>query len=96
MSDDTERSDAMRGSQEPVAWAVYLNGFYGVTVNGSYPTQAVAAGHEVVPLYRSPTLTDAERESLRIVLELLANHPMERNGLTHHGRTIRELLERLG
>ena len=69
-------SAASDGSREPVAWAVYLNGFYGVTVCGSYPRESVAAGHEVVPLYRipQPALTDEEREAIWTVAEAYAEN----------------------
>ena len=65
MSDDTERSVASAGSQ-PVAWAAV--GKNGVPMWLAYHRQdaegAVVGMAEVVPLYRSPMLTDAERDAV--------------------------------
>jgi hypothetical protein len=66
MSDDTERSVASAGSQ-PVAWAVEFDGevepFCLSFDKGKAIYEAGGVGR-VVALYRSPTLTDAEREAI--------------------------------
>ena len=75
MSDTNERSVGSRGSHgEPVAWGVfYPDG----KLHSSWDSHAKAEctavtmrkfdhlGVYVSPLYRSPTLTDAEREAIR-------------------------------
>jgi hypothetical protein len=60
---------------EPVAWAVAL-GDTGLVLDGIYISRAKADevlewrnenteyGARLIPLYRSPTLTDAEREAI--------------------------------
>jgi hypothetical protein len=67
-----EMSAASRGSQ-PFAWAADIPGKFGAapTVLFGYTEKLVrsiaAAGGDVVrpfPLYRQPTLTDAEREAI--------------------------------
>ena len=72
MGDENERSVASAGSQ-PFAWAADIPGKFGAapTVLFGYTEKLVrsiaAAGGDVVrpfPLYRSPTLTDAEREAI--------------------------------
>jgi hypothetical protein len=71
MGDENERSVGSAGShREPVAWAAV--GKNGVPMWLAYHRQdaegAVVGMAEVVPLYRSPTLTDEEREALKKVL----------------------------
>ena len=73
MSDDIERSVASAGSHGvAAAWAAFADdtGDTGVTSLNRASVEEVAnrMGWSVVPLYRSPTLTDAEREALRKVL----------------------------
>jgi hypothetical protein len=73
MTDEVdEMSAASRGSQ-PFAWAADIPGKFGAapTVLFGYTEKLVrsiaAAGGDVVrpfPLYRHPTLTDAEREAI--------------------------------
>ena len=73
MSDDTERSVASAGSQ-PVAWGNEDDdGIYEVGLSEAhahYVLERAANGKyshrnpRIVPLYRSPTLTDEEREAL--------------------------------
>jgi len=54
------------GTPEPVAWAVLGDGYEYVSMMpemcGAWATEN---GGRTVPLYRSPTLTDAEREAVR-------------------------------
>ena len=76
-----EMSAASRGSQ-PFAWAADIPGKFGAapTVLFGYTEKLVrsiaAAGGDVVrpfPLYRQPTLTDAEREAMEFAVEHLQN-----------------------
>jgi len=61
---------ASRWNGVPVAWAAVVQN--GVPLCLAYHRQdaqgAVVGMAQVVPLYRSPTLTDAEREALKKVL----------------------------
>jgi hypothetical protein len=75
MKDDAEQSIPSRGSQ-PFAWAADIPGKFGAapTVLFGYTEKLVrsiaAAGGDVVrpfPLYRQPTLTDAERHAIAVV-----------------------------
>ena len=75
MSDSTTPQDseamslASAGSQ-PVAWAVVLADgqriydVYGIEEEAKAIDEAVTGNHGIIPLYRSPALTDAEREAL--------------------------------
>jgi hypothetical protein len=99
MSEGDEMSAGSRGSQ-PFAWAADIPGKFGAapTVLFGYTEKLVrsiaAAGGDVVrpfPLYRSPTLTDEEREAIGGAIA------------SEHGRgafawaaTLKGLLERLG
>jgi hypothetical protein len=57
-------------TQGPVAWAVMLAdnhriwGVYALEEEANAINDVVAGGHGVAPLYRSPTLTDEEREAI--------------------------------
>ena len=75
MSDDTERSVGSAGSRrEPVAWAVMLPDgdriydVYAIEEEAKAIDAVVTGNHGIVPLYRSPTLTDAERDDITIWL----------------------------
>lgn len=95
MSETNERSVASDGSVQPVAWAVMLAD--GERIYDVYATEeeakaideAVTGNHGFVPLYRKPTLTDAERDLL---------DTLRRSGylLPHGVRIVDGLLERLG
>jgi len=65
-----------RNANEPVAWAVmYPNGEFGILA--FYRREAedrATASDRVVPLYRSPTLTDAERSALWDAAEAYAGN----------------------
>ena len=93
MSDVDERSDAMRGSQEPAAWAAFEDesGESGVTALNREAVEEVAArmGWEVVALYRQPTLTDEEREAIELAIATWVCKPQLKV-------TLRGLLERQG
>ncbi len=87
-------SAASRGSQ-PFAWAADIPGKFGgaPTVLFGYTEKLVrgiaAAGGDWVqpfPLYRSPTLTDEEREAVKLAAEWFALVPL--------GDTLSSLLER--
>jgi hypothetical protein len=55
---------------QPVAWAVMLADgdrvydVYVIEEEAKAIDEAVAGNHGIAPLYRSPTLTDAEREAI--------------------------------
>jgi hypothetical protein len=78
---------------EPIAWAVMLQG--GNRIYDVYATEeeakaidaAVVGNHGVVPLYRSPTLTDEEREAIAYYVGT--------GGPDAVDATLRTLLERL-
>ena len=106
MSETNERSVASAGSVgEPVAWAVAGDyGDYAValfTDKASAQTEAdrralvgLRQGYVVVPLYRSPTLTDAEREAIDTAAHAAVQlYPLTGVGLA---AVLRGLLERLG
>lgn len=99
MTQDADGSAPMLGSQ-PVAWAVMLAdgrriwGVYDMEEEAHAIDDVVAGGHGVVPLYRSPALTDEEREAIADA----AGRYVE--GLTpdakKHAAALRGLLDRLG
>jgi hypothetical protein len=95
MSDDTERSAAMLGSQQPAAWAALENdsGESGVTALNREAVEEVAArmGWQVAALYRKPMLTDAERTCLGYAIS-----KMDAEYAAGPAGVLRELLERLG
>jgi len=90
MSDTNERSVASAGSQ-PVAWAVEFDGgvepFCLSFDKGKAIDEAGGVGR-VVPLYRSPTLTDEERGAIEWASTV-------EWGSNPHAATLRGLLERL-
>jgi len=96
-----------RECTEPVAWAVMLAD--GERIYDVYATEeeakaideAVTGNHGVVPLYRSPTLTDAEREVIEWAIEVsdsLADCGATGTGgeESRESAALRGLLERLG
>jgi hypothetical protein len=55
----------MAKEQEPVAWLVYSDEFQMVSLFREHAGAGATENEAVVvPLYRSPTLTDAEREAV--------------------------------
>ena len=80
--------------QEPVAWAVfYPTGDAGVLCFFRRDAEDRAtASDRVVPLYRSPTLTDAEREAVAAAIAYL--QPVG-NYDSRAQDTLRKMLERL-
>jgi hypothetical protein len=89
---DIARCDKSAGSvaNGPVAWAALRDdgeiAWIGYTPEG---TADGAGGRRIVPLYRSPTLTDAEREALEFVVD--RGHA----ACGYEQETLRGLLERL-
>jgi len=78
MSDEVdEMSVASLGSQ-PAAWAAFESdsGESGIASLKRAPVEKVAnrMGWRVVPLYRQPALTDAEREHVGVVADWAAEH----------------------
>jgi hypothetical protein len=93
------RADKVRASvshREPVAWAVMLPDgdriydVYAIEEEAKAIDEAVTGNHGVVPLCRSPTLTDAEREAVQFAAFLY-----EQGGRADDAATLRGLLERL-
>jgi len=62
-NDGAEPSPASAGSQ-PVAWAVHYGLDPDPEVHWGYPRHAAESGRMIIPLYRSLTLTDEEREAI--------------------------------
>jgi hypothetical protein len=77
---------------EPVAWAVHYGLDPDPEVYWHYPRHAAESGRMVVPLYRSPTLTDAEREAIGEACDEGRWYPKDYS----HIATLRTLLERTG
>jgi hypothetical protein len=85
-------------TQEPVAWAVMLADgeriydVYAIAEEAKAIDEAVTGNHGVVPLYRSPTLTDEEREAVA----WFSRFARPQNGpvIGRHAATLRGLLER--
>ena len=97
--DDAAMSLASAGSVEPVAWAIQFDGDSGPYIDWDlvWPTREQAENFMsdctrpdgvVVPLYRSPTLTDAEREAVAYAEDRMDGGPVK--------ATLRGLLSRLG
>jgi hypothetical protein len=93
--DAAEPSLASAGShREPVAWAVVLADgqriydVYGIEEEAKAIDEAVTGNHGIIPLYRSPTLTDEEREAIGEAIRL--------GDQWGWSETLRGLLERLG
>ena len=88
-------------SKEPAAWLVDggLEYQYVSLFRESADAAADEEGGTVTPLYRSPTLTDAEREAVaagvRCVEYVAAHGQPARADLASSAATLRGLLERL-
>lgn len=107
MNDTNERSVASAGSHGPVAFAVMLSSgcMYGLHEEQWEATAICEAlkTHDishalVVPLYRSPTLTDAEREAIQTAA-VVYEQGAKQMGHVEDGKravVLRALLERLG
>ncbi len=107
MNETNERSVGSRGShREAVAWAVMLADgdriydVYAIEEEAKAIDEAVTGNHGVVRLYRSPTLTDEEREAVDAgadALESLASNDNDgriRAALMIAANTLRGFLER--
>ena len=82
----------MSDNQNPVAWHVTGDGYEYSTLLEEHARAIVEEeGGTVVPLYRSPSLTDAEREAVGRAEFLCAQAGLEKSATT-----LRGLLERLG
>jgi hypothetical protein len=89
---------SQRECAEPVAWAVLGDGYEYVSMMpemcGAWATEN---GGRTVPLYRSPTLTDEEREAIAWFAE--AGKPLALLTRSHNREqyraTLRGLLERI-
>jgi hypothetical protein len=99
MSDTDERSVASAGShREPVAWAVVLADgqriydVYGIEEEAKAIDEAVTGNHGIIPLYRSPTLTDEEKAAIALAKSRLGTS----DGDWQADDVLAALLERLG
>jgi hypothetical protein len=85
------------GTPQPAAWAVLLADgqriydVYGIEEEAKAIDEAVTGNHGIVPLYRSPTLTDEEREAIGAAACIC-----EDAGRTDIAVIINTALERLG
>lgn len=86
-------------TQEPVAWAVIEADGTRISVHDNARHAAIVIeelaydGMEAVPLYRSPTLADEERQAI----VACANYVIETSDfmrMHNHAHTLRGLLER--
>jgi hypothetical protein len=89
--DDAEPSPASAGSHgEPVAWLIHCGDEWQMVSLFREHADAAADENdgEVVPLYRSPALTDREREAIEESIQFAfpASHPT--------ATTLRNLLQR--
>ena len=93
-----ECSKPRDGTSKPVAWWVrgceYDTGceYEFVALLKEQAELAATQGGKAVPLYRSPSLTDAEREAVEIAVEYVGSAFQ----VEHHAAVLRGLLERLG
>ena len=101
MNETNERSVGSRGShREAVAWAVMLADgdriydVYAIEEEAKAIDEAVTGNHGVVRLYRSPTLTDAEREAIRWAIDKTARTYDDAEGGPIKRESLRTLLER--
>jgi hypothetical protein len=88
-------------TQEPVAWAVMdgtktLVGYHSCSREKAEAWAREYGFPEVVPLYRQPTLTDAEREAVRYMIAAGKFGQRDEALTEEHAATLRGLLERLG
>ncbi len=69
---------------EPIAWAVLLADgdriydVYAIEEEAKAIDEAVTGNHGVVRLYRSPTLTDAERTAIGLARSVFEDYKMSR------------------
>ena len=96
-----EKSDEKRvlcdTTREPVAWAILHKDHQYVSLLREHAqAHNVYTDAEIVPLYRSPTLTDEEREAVEWFATFGNSHlaPLS-NKWSDHVATLRNLLERL-
>jgi hypothetical protein len=73
---------------EPIAWAVLLADgdriydVYAIEEEAKAIDEVVTGNHGIIPLYRSPTLADAEREAISRVYDLLCDRARELQSAT--------------
>jgi len=78
---------------EPIAWAVLLADgdriydVYAIEEEAKAIDEVVTGNHGIIPLYRSPTLTDEEREAIRFALKSL-DWPLDGPQLAVVARTV--------
>jgi hypothetical protein len=95
---------------EPIAWAVLLADgdriydVYAIEEEAKAIDEVVTGNHGIIPLYRSPTLADAEREAISRVYDLLCDRSRELQSATRFdearplmqwAKTLQGLWERL-
>ena len=102
--DGAEPTPASAGSVagEPMAWAVtladgeHIYDVYAIEEEAKAIDEAVTGNHGVIPLYRSPALTDAERIAIEHgIAALLSDEEVFGWDSTPHAATLRSLRERL-
>lgn len=90
-----------RNAKEPVAWAVETGGELEASFCGPAGREDAADWREqsdgvIVPLYRSPTITDEEREAVEAAVKCADLYDEEMDGFASGvSKTLRKLLERL-
>ena len=84
-------------TQEPVAWAILHKDHQYVSLLREHAqAHNVYTDAEIVPLYRSPTLTDEEREAIRLALRMAGDpSPITAPQVFQYAATLRSLLERM-
>jgi len=84
---------------EPIAWAVVLANrdriydVYAIEEEAIAIDEVVTGNHGIVPLYRSPALTDEEREAIECGIQAIGLAPYDERTLAY-ADTLRTLLER--
>ena len=84
---------------EPIAWAVLLANrdriydVYAIEEEAKAIDEFVTGNHGVVPLYRSPTLTDEEREAVEYFWTFCDENVVPEIWI-QHGASLRGLAER--
>ena len=78
---------------DPVAWAVVYPNYIEPWEYEDDARESASDDHDVIPLYRSPTLTDAEREAIETAIATLDAYRYPT--LPAAAATIRKLLERM-
>jgi hypothetical protein len=85
---------------EPIAWAVLLANrdriydVYAIEEEAKAIDEVVTGNHGIVPLYRSPALTDEEREAIEWAIDKTARTYDDPEGGPMKRESMRRLLDR--